>query len=99
MDRKKWAEMRRKQGVKHRKSGERSEHDFEPEIAAPARTRRLHRGGSDDGQAYVWAVSSRRLTHVLPGEAGDVTLVRFVDDEHLVVAGADRTVRAVTLSK
>jgi hypothetical protein len=28
-----------------------------------------------------------------------VTLVRFVDDEHVVVAGADRTVRAVTLSK
>ncbi|MBK7862842.1 MAG: protein kinase [Archangiaceae bacterium] len=56
-------------------------------------------GGSDDGQAYVWSVGSRRLTHVLPVETGDVTLVRFVDDEHLVLAGADRTVRAVTLAK
>ena len=56
-------------------------------------------GGSDDGQAYVWRAASRRLTHVLPVEAGDVTLVRFVDDEHVVVAGADRTVRAVTLPK
>ncbi len=55
--------------------------------------------GSDDGQVYVWAVASRRLTHVLPVEAGDVPLVRFVDDEHVVIAGADRSVRAVTLTK
>ncbi|MBL8954961.1 MAG: PD40 domain-containing protein, partial [Myxococcaceae bacterium] len=55
--------------------------------------------GSDDGQVYVWALPSRRLTHVLPVEAGDVPLVRFVDDEHVVIAGADRSVRAVTLTK
>jgi WD40 repeat protein len=55
--------------------------------------------GSEDGQGYVWLVSSRRLTHVLPLESGDVTLVRFVDDEHLVAAGSDRSVRALTLSK
>jgi len=55
--------------------------------------------GSDDGQAYVWAASSRRLTHVLPVEAGDIPLVRFVDDEHVVIAGADRSVRAVTVAK
>ncbi len=54
--------------------------------------------GSDDGQAYVWD-SARRLTHVLPVEAGDVTLIRFVDDEHLVIAGSDRTVRAVTVAR
>ena len=56
-------------------------------------------GGSDDGQAYVWRVAARRLSHVLPVEAGDVTLVRWVDDKHLVIAGADRSLRAVTLAK
>jgi WD40 repeat protein len=56
-------------------------------------------GGSDDGQAYVWDLPSRRLSHVLPLDAGDVMLVRFVDDEHLVVAGSDRSVRAVSLPK
>jgi 2-dehydro-3-deoxygluconokinase len=50
MDRKKWAGMRRKQGMKHRESSEGSEHYLEPEITIPVRTRRLHRCGSDDGQ-------------------------------------------------
>jgi hypothetical protein len=50
MDRKKWAGMRRKQGVKHRESSEGSEHYLEPEITIPARTRRLHRCGGDYGQ-------------------------------------------------
>ncbi len=53
--------------------------------------------GSDDGQAYVWNVSTGRMTHVLPLDAGDVMLARFVDKEHLVIAGTDHTLRAIKL--
>jgi WD40 repeat protein len=54
-------------------------------------------GGSDDGQAYVWDVAAHRTTHIVPLDAGDVTLVRFVDKEHVVVAGSDHTLRALRL--
>jgi WD40 repeat protein len=54
--------------------------------------------GSDDGQGYVWSLAGRRLTHVLPLDAGDVKLVRFVDEDHLVAAGSDRVLRAVSLT-
>jgi WD40 repeat protein len=54
-------------------------------------------GGSDDGQAYVWDVIAKRMTHVIPLDAGDVTLVRFVDKEHVVAAGSDHTLRALRL--
>jgi WD40 repeat protein len=54
-------------------------------------------GGSDDGQAYVWDVAARRMTHVVPLDAGDVPLVRFVDKEHVVAAGSDHTLRALRL--
>src|SRR5262249_28662980 len=29
-------------------------------------------GGSDDGQAYVWDVAAKRVTHLIPLDAGDV---------------------------
>jgi WD40 repeat protein len=54
-------------------------------------------GGSDDGQAYVWDVPAKRMTHVVPLDAGDVTLVHFVDKEHVVAAGSDHTLRALRL--
>ena len=51
----------------------------------------------NDDWAYAWSARTHRLTHLVPLDAGDVTLVRFVDRENVVAAGTDHTLRALRL--